>query len=116
MASPVIVCFGARSGHILPLYWHLWGRRLDQRVALESSLAGHRPLAVCATIFAASRGLKDALIIILVAEAVLQGGYFVGLLIRFMVTAGMRSVSCSSFFKSRRDRKTHDNNQRGAPK
>jgi hypothetical protein len=73
-------------------------------------------LPFAATIFAASRDLKDTLITILVAEAVLQGGYFVGLLIRFMVTAGMRSVSCSSFFKRRRDRKTHNNDRRTAPR
>jgi hypothetical protein len=73
-------------------------------------------LPFAAIIFAASRDLKDALITILVAEAVLQGGYFVGLLIRFMVTAGIRSVLCSCFFKRRRARKTHDNDRRTAPR
>ena len=60
-------------------------------------------LPFAAIIFSVSRGLNhgDAVIVILVAEAVLQGGYFVGLLIRFIATAGMRSASASSFFKRR---------------
>jgi hypothetical protein len=73
-------------------------------------------LPFTAIIFAASRGLRDSAIIILVAEAILQGGYFVGLLTRFTATAGMRSASASSFFKGRSDSKTPDNERRTAPR
>lgn len=68
-------------------------------------------------IFSLSRGstLEDALIISLVAEAVLQGGYFVGLLIRSIESAGMRSARTSAFFKSLRAPETHDSTRRRAP-
>ena len=73
-------------------------------------------LPFAAAIFPGSRDIKDTVIVILVAEAVLQGGYFAGLLIRFMAIAGMRAASASAFFKRRRDRKTHDNDHRTAPR
>jgi hypothetical protein len=72
-------------------------------------------LPVAAIISSVSRGLshKDTVIVVLAAEAILQGGYFVGLLIRSIATAAMRSASALSFFKRRRERKAHD--QRAAP-
>src|SRR6478735_10741109 len=73
-------------------------------------------LPFAAAIFPGSRDIKDTVIVVLVAEAVLQGGYFVGLLVRFMAIAGMRAASASAFFKRRRDRKTHDNDHRTAPR
>jgi hypothetical protein len=73
-------------------------------------------LPFTAIIFAASHGLRDTVIIILVAEAVLQGGYFVGLLTRFTAAAGMRSASASSLFKRRSDSKTPDNERRTTPR
>ena len=46
-----------------------------------------------------SRGstLKDAVVAIFLAEAILQGGYVAGLLIRAIASAGMRSVRGSGF-------------------
>jgi hypothetical protein len=73
-------------------------------------------LPFTAIIFAASRSLRDTVLIILVAEAVLQGGYFVGLLTRFTATAGMRSATASSLFRRRSDSKTPDNERRTAPR
>jgi hypothetical protein len=68
-------------------------------------------LPFAATFMSLSSGLslEDTLMAILVAEAVLQCGYFAGLLIRFMATAVMRSSRASSLLKRRRDRKAHDN-------
>ena len=58
-----------------------------------------------------SRGstVESTVIVVLVAEAILQGGYFVGLLIRFVASVGMRSV------QGQRAPKTHDSAQRPAP-
>lgn len=67
-------------------------------------------LPFAALIFSVSRGstLEDAVIIVLVAETILQGGYFIGLLIRSVAGAGMRSVRASGFFRSRCAPKKHD--------
>jgi hypothetical protein len=73
-------------------------------------------LPFTAIIFAASRSLRDTVLFILVAEAVLQGGYFVGLLTRFTATVGMRSATASSLLRRRSDSKTPDNERRTAPR
>jgi hypothetical protein len=58
-------------------------------------------LPLLTIIFSVSRGLtpRDIAIVVIVAEAVLQGGYFLGLLIRLITTAGLRLARASSFFK-----------------
>jgi len=66
---------------------------------------------VAAIIFSVSRGVKaaDAVIIVLIAEAILQGGYFVGLVMRLVATSAMESAWFSRLFKRRRDHQAHDN-------
>jgi hypothetical protein len=68
-------------------------------------------LPLAAIIFSASRGLsyEDTTIGVFVAEGILQGGYFVGLLVRFIATAGLRSA------RARRDREERGNDRRVAP-
>lgn len=63
---------------------------------------------LCASIiFSISRGLSflDAALVVIDAQAVLQGGYFVGLLVRPIIAgACMRSALCTSrLFRGRRD-------------
>ena len=74
-------------------------------------------LPLVAIIFSVSRGLnhKDTAIVVIVAEAVLQGGYFAGLLIRFVSTASTRSAWISGLFKGRRDPEVRDNDGHTAP-
>ncbi|QOZ32697.1 hypothetical protein [Bradyrhizobium sp. CCBAU 53421] len=60
------------------------------------------PFVVIIFLLSRDNPLEDALIIILVAEAVLQGGYFVGLLMSSIASAGMRSFRTSPVFKSLR--------------
>ncbi|HZR74527.1 hypothetical protein [Bradyrhizobium sp.] len=69
-------------------------------------------LPVAVIIFSFSRGLGyvDTAIAVIVAEAIVQGGYFAGLLLRFMATA------VSSLFKSRRDPEAHDKDRHTAPR
>jgi hypothetical protein len=73
-------------------------------------------LPFVAFIFQPSGGIKDTVIVILIAEALLQGGYVAGLLIRFMAAATLRSAPVSNFLDKRRDRKTPDRDQRIAPR
>lgn len=74
-------------------------------------------LPFVAIIFSVSRGLnrQDTAIVVIVAEAVLQGGYFVGLLIRFVSTAGTRSAGISGFLRGRRHPDAPDNDGHTAP-
>ena len=74
-------------------------------------------LPFVAIIFSVSRGLdhRDTAIVVIVAEAVLQGGYFAGLLIRFILTASIRWVRGSSFFRSRRDPEAEGNDRHRTP-
>ncbi len=62
-------------------------------------------LPIAVIIFSVSRDLSlgDTAIIVIVAEAILQGGYFAGLLMRLVSSASMRPVGARSFFRSRRD-------------
>ena len=69
-----------------------------------------------AIFFPASRGIKDTLIVVLVAEALLQGGYIAGLLIRFTAAGIMRSAPAANFLDRRRGRGTPDHDQRIAPR
>jgi hypothetical protein len=62
-----------------------------------------------------SLDLENAVIIVLVAEAILQGGYFVGLLIRSIAAAVMRSAGAAGLLESRRVSKTVDNDRHPAP-
>ena len=57
-------------------------------------IIGLLPLA--SIIFAISRGLGvlDTAIVIIVAEAILQGGYLVGVLIRTAAAGSLRSKGC----------------------
>ena len=60
-------------------------------------------------IFSISRGLSflDAALMVFVAQAILQSGYFVGLLLRPIATACMRSALwTSNFLKGRRTPKS----------
>lgn len=68
-------------------------------------------LPVAVIIFSFSRGLgyADTAIVVIAAEAILQGGYFAGLLLRFTAS------TASSFFKSRRDPEARGENRRAAP-
>jgi hypothetical protein len=61
------------------------------------------PLVAVVAPISGGLGYWDIAIVVVVAEAVLQGGYFLGLLIRLVVTAGLRWVVASGAFKSRRD-------------
>lgn len=72
---------------------------------------------VAAIVFSVSRSLSyvDTAIVVVVAEAVLQGGYFIGLLIRFVSTASMRSAGGAGFFRGRRDPGIDSNDRRTAP-
>ena len=68
-------------------------------------------LPIAVIIFSFSRGLgyADTAIAVIVAEAILQGGYFAGLLLRLMANA------ISGLFKSRRDPEALRKDQRTAP-
>jgi hypothetical protein len=67
-------------------------------------------LPLAAIIFSVSRGLSygDTAIVIIVAEAILQGSYFAGLLVRSALSAITGSTGAKSLFGSRRDRETGD--------
>jgi hypothetical protein len=72
-------------------------------------------LPLLTIIFSVSRGVtpQDIAIAVIVAEAILQGGYFLGLLMRFITTAGMRLAG--AFFKNRDDPDGRANNRHAAP-
>jgi hypothetical protein len=74
-------------------------------------------LPLLTIIFLVSRGLtpRDIAIVVIVAEAILQGGYFLGLLMRFITTAGMRLAGASTFFKNRHDPDGRANNRHAVP-
>src|SRR3569832_857164 len=74
-------------------------------------------LPVVAIFFSVSRGFsyENTAIVVFVAEGLLQGGYFVGSSIRFIATAGRRSVGTLSFFKTPRDPKEPGNDRHAAP-
>jgi hypothetical protein len=74
-------------------------------------------LPLLAIIVSVSRGLTPGKIavMIIVAEAILQGGYFLGLLMRFITTAGMRFAGASTFFRNRNDPGGRANNRHAAP-
>jgi hypothetical protein len=73
-------------------------------------------LPVAAIIFSLPRGLTygEMAVIVIGAEAILQGGYFAGLLIRFVVIATMRLAGASSVQKNQPD-PTSGNDHHGAP-
>jgi hypothetical protein len=73
------------------------------------------PFAVI--IFSASHGatLKNVLITVLIAEALLQGGYFTGLFIRSVLSAGRRSIRAANLFGSRPVPRSRGNDQPVAP-
>lgn len=70
-------------------------------------------------IFSISRGLSflDAALMVIVAQAILQSSYFVGLLVRLIIaTACMRSALwTSNFLKGRRTSEVRGTDQRTAP-
>lgn len=70
-----------------------------------------------AVIFSVAReaSFEDAAIIVLGAEAILQGGYFLGLLIRSLAAAAKRFVRASSFFGGRRVSEARENDRHPAP-
>lgn len=74
-------------------------------------------LPLLTIVFSVSRGLTpgNIAIVVIVAEAILQGSYFLGLLMRFITTAGMRLAGASTFFKNRDDRDGPANNRHAAP-
>ncbi len=74
-------------------------------------------LPFAAIIFSVSHGFshRGTAIAVIVAEAVLQGGYLTGLLIRFVSTASMRSAGISGFFKGRRNPDARGNDGHTAP-
>lgn len=74
-------------------------------------------LPFAAIILSVSRGLsyRDAAIVVIVAEAVLQGGYFAGLLMRYVFDASIGSTGARSFFRSRRNPGTGAEDRRAAP-
>jgi hypothetical protein len=61
-------------------------------------------LPLAAIIFSTSRGLsyKNGAIVIVVAEGMLQAGYFAGLLIRSIAIASLRPGGALNFCKARR--------------
>lgn|SRR5579872_5447491 len=74
-------------------------------------------LPFAAIIFSVSQGFghRDTAITVIVAEAVLQGSYFAGLLIRFVATTSMRSAGISNFFRGRPDPDTSGHDGHTAP-
>jgi hypothetical protein len=74
-------------------------------------------LPVAAIIFSVSHGLSNGhtAIVVIVAEAILQGGYFAGLLMRLVSSRSMRSAGAKSFFKSRRDPGAGGEDRHAAP-
>ena len=74
-------------------------------------------LPVAAIIFSVSHGLSHGhtAIVVIVAEAILQGGYFAGLLVRLVSSSSMRSTWAKSFFKSRRDPEAGGEDRHASP-
>ena len=70
-------------------------------------------------IFSISHGLgfRDAVVVVVATQVILQGGYFVGLLIRPIASACIRSAPwISSFLKSRRRAELTGADQHNAPR
>jgi hypothetical protein len=59
--------------------------------------------------------LEKAVIAVLVAEVILQCGYFLGLFIRSVATSVTRPHGDANSFKSRRVPETHDKDRRPIP-
>jgi hypothetical protein len=75
-------------------------------------------LVPCAVvIFSVFRGtgLQDAVITVLVAEAILQSSYFLGLLLRFIAAASSRWIGASGFLPGYRVPKADEHSPRPAP-
>ena len=74
-------------------------------------------LPLAAIIFSASRGFsyKNAAIVIIVAEGILQAGYFAGLLIRSIAIASLRPGGALNFFKARRRLRERANDRQTSP-
>ena len=75
-------------------------------------------LLCASSIFSISHGLsfRDAALVVIAAQIILQGGYFVGLLIRFVATVCIRSAPwISSFLKSRRNAEASGTKQDTVP-
>jgi hypothetical protein len=66
------------------------------------------PVAAIVLSISRSVSYEETAIEIVIAEAILQGSYFAGLLIRFVATAAMRLVGDTAV-KSRRDPAAHGN-------
>ena len=66
------------------------------------------PLAAVAMSIPHNYGYEETAIAVILAEAILQGGYFVGLIMRLVASAAIRSVRDSAV-KGRRDPATHGN-------
>jgi hypothetical protein len=73
------------------------------------------PLAAIAFSVSRAFSFKDTAIVIFVAEGILQGGYCVGLLIRFIVAASLRSGGVLNFFKRRRDSEERGKDRQTTP-
>ena len=76
-------------------------------------------LPFASIIFSISHGLslRDAAIVIIASQVILQGGYFVGLLIHSLATVCIRSAPwISSFLKSRRRAELTGADQHNAPR
>jgi hypothetical protein len=74
-------------------------------------------LPLAATMFSVSRGFiyKETAIVIFIAEGILQGGYFVGLLVRFIATASLRPGGVLNFSKTRGNPEERGKDRRTAP-
>ena len=74
---------------------------------------------LCASIILSiSHGLsfRDAALVVIAAQVILQSGYFVGLLIRFVATVCIQSAPwMSSFLKSRRNAEVSGTKQDTVP-
>jgi hypothetical protein len=74
-------------------------------------------LPIAAIVFSVSRGLgyQELAIVVFCAEGILQGGYFLGLLIRFVASAAIRLAGAQSAPTNRRDAATPANDHHTAP-
>ena len=74
-------------------------------------------LPLAAIMFSVSRGFsyKDTAIVILVAEGIVQVGYFAGLLIRSIAIASLRPGGALNLFKARRDPQERANDRQTSP-
>jgi hypothetical protein len=74
-------------------------------------------LPFASIIFSVSHGLsfRDAAIVVIATQVILQGGYFAGLLIRPIATVCMRRAPRSLSIKSRRNTEVSGTDQHTAP-